>query len=47
MDFYGLDDEEKDAVRFGNYDPWNFERNENIEPDDYYYNEGEENNEDQ
>ena len=39
MDYYGLNDHEKELVRKGDYDPWNFEYPENGEPldeDDYY-----------
>ena len=39
MDAYGLDDEEKELVRNGEYDPWDFEYpsdQEEMEDDDYY-----------
>ena len=35
LDAYGLDEDEKEEVRNGNYDPWNFDDDE-IEDDDYY-----------
>ena len=31
-----LTDEQKNEVKKGNYDPWNFEE-EDLEEDDYYY----------
>ena len=34
LDAYGLEDWQKDEVKKGNYDPWNFE--EDLEEDDYY-----------
>jgi len=39
MDNYGLDEEEKELVRKGEYDPWNFEfpsDGEELDEDDYY-----------
>ena len=36
LDNYGLEDWQKEEVRKGNYDPWNFEE-EDLEEDDYYY----------
>lgn len=36
LDFYGLNEVEKDLVKQGLYDPWNFEE-EDLEDDDYYY----------
>ena len=39
MDNYGLDDEEKELVRNGEYDPWDFEEpqdGDEINEDDYY-----------
>ena len=41
MDAYGLDDEEKELVRKGEYDPWDFEypsdhEDEDMDDDDYY-----------
>ena len=39
MDNYGLSDEEKDHVRNGDYDPWDFEYPEDgddMDEDDYY-----------
>lgn len=40
MDNYGLTEEEKDLVRSGEYEPWDFEYpedHENLEEDDYYH----------
>lgn len=31
-----LTDEQKEEIKKGNYDPWNFEE-EDLEEDDYYY----------
>lgn len=36
MDKYGLLEEEKELVRSGEYDPWNFE-DEEADEDDYYH----------
>lgn len=36
MNNYGLEEWQKDLVRKGNYNPWNFEEEE-LEEDDYYY----------
>ena len=38
MDVYNLDEEEKEEVRKGNFDPWNFEypSDDELEDDDYY-----------
>ena len=36
LDNYGLEDWQKDLVKKGEYDPWNFEE-EDLEEDDYYY----------
>ena len=36
LDNYGLEDWQKEEVKKGNYDPWNFEEEE-LEEDDYYY----------
>lgn len=38
MDTYDLDEEERDEVRKGNFDPWNFEYpgDDELEDDDYY-----------
>ena len=36
LDSYGLLDEEKELVRRGEYDPWQFDEEE-AEEDDYYY----------
>ena len=36
LDNYGLEDWQKEEVKKGNYDPWNFEE-EDLEEDDYYY----------
>lgn len=38
MDAYNLDDMEKEEVRKGLYDPWDFEDDENTMEDDDYYN---------
>ena len=35
LDNYGLEDWQKEEVKKGNYDPWNFEEEE-LEEDDYY-----------
>ena len=35
FDAYGLEDWQKEEVKKGNYDPWNFEE-EDLEEDDYY-----------
>ena len=36
FNLFGLDDSQKDEVKKGNYDPWNFEE-EDLEDDDYHY----------
>jgi hypothetical protein len=38
MDVYNLDEEEREEVRKGNFDPWNFEYpgDDELEDDDYY-----------
>lgn len=36
LDAYGLEDWQKELVKKGEYEPWNFEE-ENLEEDDYYY----------
>ncbi len=39
MDNYGLDEEERELVRKGDYEPWNFEfpsDGEELDDDDYY-----------
>ena len=36
MDNYGLEDWQKDLVRKGTYDPYNFDESEELEEDDYY-----------
>lgn len=36
LDAYGLMEDEKELVRKGEYDPWDFEENEMLEDDDYY-----------
>jgi hypothetical protein len=36
LDNCGLEDYEKEEVKKGNYDPWNFEEEE-LDEDDYYY----------
>ena len=35
-DLYDLDDDEKELVRKGEYDPWNFEE-EDTDEDDFYH----------
>ena len=38
MDLYGLDDVERDYVRRGDYEPYNFEDSDDeLDEDDYYY----------
>lgn len=37
MDDYMLEDWQKDLVRKGEYNPWNFEEDGDLEEDDYYY----------
>ena len=37
MDYYGLESWQKDLVRKGDYEPWNFEETGDLEEDDYYY----------
>ena len=36
LDNYGLEDWQKEEVKKGNFDPWNFEE-EDLDEDDYYY----------
>ena len=36
MENQGLEDWQKEEVKKGNYDPWNFEE-EDLEEDDYYF----------
>lgn len=36
MDMYGLDDDEKELVRKGEYDPWDFDPDNLTDEDDYY-----------
>lgn len=36
MDSYGLEEHEKELVRKGEYDPWNFETDGPFDEDDYY-----------
>lgn len=36
LENYGLDEQQREEVKKGNYDPWNFEE-EDLEDDDYYY----------
>lgn len=36
MDMYGLDDDEKELVRKGEYDPWDFDPDNHTDEDDYY-----------
>lgn len=40
LDNYGLEDWQKEEVKKGDYDPWNFEEEE-LEEDDYYYDDDE------
>ena len=40
LDAYGLEDWQKEEVKKGNYDPWNFEE-EDLEEDDYYFDDDE------
>lgn len=37
MDNYGLEEWQRDLVRKGEYDPWNFEEDGDLTEDDYYY----------
>jgi len=37
MDAYELEEWQKELVRKGEYDPWNFEEDGDLEEDDYYY----------
>lgn len=37
MDAYGLEEWQKELVRKGEYDPWNFEEDGDLDEDDYYY----------
>ena len=37
MDNYGLEEWQKELVRKGDYEPWNFEESGELEEDDYYY----------
>ena len=37
MNAYNLEDWQKDLVRQGRYNPWNFEEDGELEEDDYYY----------
>jgi hypothetical protein len=39
MNYYGLEEHEKEAVRRGDYEPYNFEdsEDEELDEDDYYY----------
>ena len=36
MDMYGLDDDEKELVWKGEYDPWDFDPDNPTDEDDYY-----------
>ena len=36
MNMYGLDDDEKELVRKGEYDPWDFDPHNPTDEDDYY-----------
>lgn len=37
MHNYGLEPWQKELVRKGDYEPWNFEESGDLEEDDYYY----------
>ncbi len=37
MDNLGLEDWQKEEVRKGRYDPWNFEEDDSDDEDDYYH----------
>ena len=37
MDNYGLAEWQKELVRKGDYEPWNFEESGELDEDDYYY----------
>ncbi len=38
METYGLDEEEKELVRSGEWEPWQFDRDpDDLEEEDYYY----------
>ena len=37
MDKYGLEPWQKELVRKGQYEPWNFEESGELEEEDYYY----------
>ncbi len=37
MDNYCLDEYQKNLVRKGEYDPWNFDDDDNLEEDDYHF----------
>lgn len=37
MDNYGLEEWQKELVRKGDYEPWNFEESGELDEDDYYY----------
>lgn len=41
MDMYDLEDWQRDLVRKGEYDPWSFEEDGELEQDDYYYEDSE------
>ena len=46
MERYGLEEEEKEAVRRGDYNPWDFEypgQGDDLDEDDYYYEDDEDN----
>lgn len=42
FNLFGLDDSQKDEVKKGNYDSWNFEEEE-LEEDDYFFEDDNEN----
>ena len=37
IDNYELEDWQKDLVKEGKYDPWNFEEDDSSDEDDYYH----------
>jgi len=45
LDNLGLEEWQKEEVKKGNYDPWNFEE-EDLEEDDYYYDDADDDEDD-
>ena len=41
LDNYGLEDWQKEEVKAGRYDPWNFEEDDSSDDDDYYHEDNE------